>query len=72
MAFRFNELGYRNTRPTLDDSSDLGLANDRLFLFRGIPFFFASGNRSLELLQLRAPLPTKVKLPRKAERLLID
>jgi ABC-type nitrate/sulfonate/bicarbonate transport system substrate-binding protein len=28
--------------------------------------------RSLELLRLRAPLPAKVKLPRKAERLLIE
>ena len=28
--------------------------------------------RSLELIQARTPLPAKVKLPRKAERLLIE
>jgi hypothetical protein len=28
--------------------------------------------RSLELIRIRAPLPAKVKLPRKAERLLIE
>ena len=61
-------------------SSVIGSPGDFALRLRGArDLFLADGRvtveqleRSLELLQVRAPLPTKVKLPRKPERLLID
>ena len=61
-------------------SSVIGSPGDFALRLRGArDLFLADGrvtveqlDRSLELLRLRAPLPTKVKLPRKSERLLID
>ena len=61
-------------------SSVIGSPGDFALRLRGArDLFLADGrvtveqlDRSLELLRVRAPLPTKVKLPRKPERLLID
>ncbi len=56
------------------------LAGDFALRLRGArDLFLADGRvtaetleRSLELIRVRAPLPAKVKLPRKAERLLVE
>jgi len=61
-------------------SSVIGSPADFALRLRGArDLFLADGrvavetlDRSLELIRIRAPLPAKVKLPRKAERLLIE
>jgi ABC-type nitrate/sulfonate/bicarbonate transport system substrate-binding protein len=61
-------------------SSVVGSPGDFALRLRGArDLFLADGRvavetleRSLELIRIRAPLPAKVKLPRKAERLLIE
>jgi len=61
-------------------SSVIGSPGDFALRLRGArDLFLADGRvavetleRSLELIRIRAPLPAKVKLPRKAERLLVE
>jgi ABC-type nitrate/sulfonate/bicarbonate transport system substrate-binding protein len=61
-------------------SSVIGSPGDFALRLRGArDLFLADGRvtaetleRSLELIRARAPLPAKVKLPRKAERLLVE
>jgi NitT/TauT family transport system substrate-binding protein len=61
-------------------SSVIGSPGDFALRLRGVRDLFLSDGRvtaetlerSLELIRARAPLPAKVKLPRKAERLLVE